>query len=113
MKNLHQRVKLTFTRANQQVMSKPSKTNRIQAAAVRINGRVFIGRSHAQIIRKVESTTFIRPVSETEMGFVDASWKFEDRVTAMKIAIDAKQVDEPMDPKELCSQDIISRLIHE
>jgi len=93
-------------------MTKPSKFNRIESAAVRIggpNGRIFIGRDHSSILDKIKRTTDTRPVIG-EMGFVDTRGEFLDRKAAMKIAVEAGQVKEPMDPKELCSQDIIGGL---
>jgi hypothetical protein len=81
-------------------MKKPTKPL-VLAAAVRVCGRTFIGRSHQAILREIEETTYVRhPPMTAEMGFAvshenaghNEPWLFVDRVEALRIAIAAGQV---------------------
>lgn len=96
-------------------------TPRILAAAIRQDGRVFIGKSHAAIIHHIVETTFIRPVTG-EQGFVvndvrqhvtsrgeweQNDWVFVDRIEGRRIALDAGQIKEPTHHRrDLFSEDI-------
>lgn len=78
----------------------------IAHAAIRQDGKLYVGHRHHRIIQDIVELTGKRLGAESEQGFTTSERRFVDRQTAREIAIEAGQIDGRAHPKMLFSEDI-------
>lgn len=77
----------------------------IVKAAILLNGKIYTGKRHCNIIKKLVDDGFDTPIKGTQ-GFIDHLGDFYDRKEAAKIVLETGQLKKLNWPPYLYSEDL-------
>ena len=68
---------------------------KIKEAAIWYNGKIYVGRRHNDVIKKMVEECGIKPPASGHQGFVTEDGHFVSREAGARIAFEAGQIDKP------------------